>query len=177
MRRLMPQDVEVLVSRVPSGASVTPDTLAAMEANLATAAALFPLGVNFSAVGYGCTSGTAQIGASNIAARIREGVATPKITEPVSALIAACQHLKIRQIGLISPYVASVSDRLRTVLSQAGITADPVASFNQAEERTVARIAPEALYEAAAQVAPAKPLRCGVPIMHQPAHLGCGRCD
>ena len=42
LRRLLPQDVELYVSRVPSGAEVTSDSLAEMEHHLTGAAALLP---------------------------------------------------------------------------------------------------------------------------------------
>ena len=61
-RRLLPAAAKLLVSRVPSGTEVTPETLGAMEGRLTEAASLFPRGLAFDALGYGCTSAAAQIG-------------------------------------------------------------------------------------------------------------------
>jgi maleate isomerase len=153
MRRLLLPEVELLVSRVPSGTEVTPDSLHAMQEVLTEAAALLPTGANFSAVGYGCTSGTAQIGAVKIKSLIQDGIKTPHVSEPVSALIAACSALDVKKIGLLSPYIEPVSDRLRQVLAEAGITVTRLTSFNEPVEENVVRISGKSTVEAALKLA------------------------
>ena len=152
MRRMMPHDVELLVSRLPSSTEVTSDSLAQMAGVLTKSASLFPEGVKFATIGYGCTSGTAEIGVSKIAELISEGANAVEITEPVSALIAACRSLKITQIGLVSPYIAQVSETLCEVLMRAGISVTTFASFNEAEESKVVRIAPASIAKAAIEM-------------------------
>jgi maleate isomerase len=152
MRVLLPKDVEYLVSRIPSGQSVTVDSLQAMDAALTQAASLLPCGVELAAVAYGCTSGTAQIGVGRIASLVQAGVSTPVVTEPVSALIAACRTLKVTRIGLVSPYIASVSDRLRAVLGDAGIDVTRFISFDEPIEEKVVRIPPDVVMQAAVEV-------------------------
>lgn len=152
MRTLLPADVEFLVSRVPSGASVTSESLQAMEAVLTQSASMFPAGACLSGVAYGCTSGTAQIGVGRIAALIRAGVTTPEVTQPVSALIAACQELNVSRIGLVSPYIASVSDVLRNVLAVSGIRITQFTSFNEPVEEKVVRIGPQMIKDAAIEI-------------------------
>ncbi len=149
MRRLLPDYAELLVSRVPSNEEVSSDTLAAMEAHLARSAALFPRGAEFDAIGYGCTSGTAQIGAEAVAGEIRAAVSTKAVTEPLSSLVAACEHLRLRRLALLSPYVAQVSEKLRSALGQSDIDTPVFGSFDVAEEATVVRIAPQSIMEAA----------------------------
>ncbi|EPX80379.1 maleate cis-trans isomerase family protein [Salipiger mucosus] len=139
-RRLVPLETELFVTRVPSGTVVSPESLAEMEHHIAGAAALFPRSARFSAVAYGCTSGTAQIGAGEIAHLIRGATETRDVTEPLSALVAACRSLGIRRLGLLSPYVAPVSERLREVLGSHGIETPVFGSFEVAEEERVARI-------------------------------------
>lgn len=169
-RRLVPDGADLLVSRVPSGDEVTPESLAGMEAHLTAAAALFPPWARFDAVGYGCTSGTAQIGAENVARRISAGAHTAAVTEPVSALIAACRALGIRRLGLVSPYVAPVSGRLRQVLEQAGISTPAFGSFEIAEEARVVRIDAASLVRAAEGSRGDGRSRCDLSVLHQPAH-------
>lgn len=139
-RRLLPRGAELLVSRVPSGDEVTPESLAEMEAHLTGAAALFPRSARFAAVGYGCSSGTAQIGAAEVARRMAAGCVMEAVTEPVSALVAACHALGIARLALLSPYMATVSERLREVLATEGIATPIFGSFEVAEEARVARI-------------------------------------
>lgn len=152
MRILLPRNVECLVTRVPSGQSVTPDSLQSMDKALTQAASLLPVGAELAAVAYGCTSGTAQIGADRIAALVQAGIPTPTVTEPVSALIAACRALQVTRIGLVSPYIAAVSDRLRVVLADAGIFVTGFTSFDEPVEAKVVRIPPDAIKQAAIDV-------------------------
>ena len=150
MRRLLPLDgVAFYVSRVPSGLEVTGDTLAEMANSLPTAAGLFPKSVSFDAVGYGCTSGTSVIGAQKVADLVRNGCSTDHVSEPLTALIAACQSLKVSRLAFLSPYIESVSATLRDALLKAGIQCPVFGSFEEAEEAKVARIDPAAIAAAA----------------------------
>jgi maleate isomerase len=149
MRRLLPTNVDIYITRVPSDTTVTSDTLASMAAVLTSATALFPPGMAFDAIGYGCTSGTAEIGPAKIADLVRAGAQTAAVTEPVSALIAACQAQNITRIGLISPYVAEVSEKLQTALAENGITVTAFASFDEPLERNVVRIDGKSIHDAA----------------------------
>lgn len=139
-RRLMPPDISLLTSRVASEPEVTPDALATMEGALRGAASLFPAGHSFDVVGYGCTSGTAQIGAEVVAAQIGKGTQTRHVTNPLSALVAACEALGLRRIAILSPYVASVSDRLREVLAGHDIQTPTFDSFDEGNEEAVTQI-------------------------------------
>lgn len=140
-RRMLPMSgVALYVSRIASAPEVSSETLAEMEARMPEAAGLLPRPVAFDAVGYGCTSGTSVIGADRIAALVQAGCTTRAVTEPVSALLAACQHLGISRLAFLSPYVEDVSDRLRSVLYDGGISSPVFGTFNEAEETRVARI-------------------------------------
>jgi maleate isomerase len=153
LRRLLPNTVEYLVTRVPSDVLVTQETLRAMEDKLTDAARLFPRGAQVSAVAYGCTSASAVIGPNRIADLVKAGVPTPAVTQPLSALIAACQHLGVRRIGLVSPYVEAVSETLRTAMTDAGLEVVAFASFDVAEEDRVVRISGKSIEDAAIAVA------------------------
>ena len=153
-RRLLPaRGVALYVSRIPSAPEVTRETLMMMEAQMPAAAGMLPHPVRFDAVGYGCTSGTSVIGAGRVAELIGAGCATRAVTEPVSALISACQSLGVTRLALLSPYVAAVSDGLRGVLAAAGIDTPVFGSFDEAEETRVARIDEPSLIKAACALA------------------------
>jgi len=149
LRRMLPGDVPVHVTRVRSGADVTPESLAAMEGQLTGAAALLPAARRYDAVAYGCTSGTAQIGAARVAENIRAGMQAVEVTEPITALIAACRHLGLSRLAFLSPYVADVSENIRAVLRDARIDTPVFGSFNESTEAKVARISPGSTAEAA----------------------------
>mmetsp|Transcript_7280 Transcript_7280/g.12203 ORF Transcript_7280/g.12203 Transcript_7280/m.12203 type:complete len:239 (-) Transcript_7280:529-1245(-) len=140
MRRLLPTDVSFLVSRVPSGEDVSTESLRAMEGHLTGAAQLFPRGMQFDAVAYGCTSGTSQIGAGRVDQLVRAGTQTTCVTEPVSALVAACRAAGVKRLAVLSPYVASVSDHLRKVLKDQDIDTPVFGSFAEPNEAKVVSI-------------------------------------
>ncbi len=149
LRRILPDAVSMNVSRVPSGAQLNPETLGAMEMHLAQAAGLFPQGKLFDVAAYACTSATAQLGQARVAELIRAGTRAHHVTEPVSALIAACKAGNIRRLAFLSPYIESVSARLRSVLAGHGIDIPVFGSFNEESERRVALIDPPSLMSAA----------------------------
>ena len=147
-RRLVPLSADLFVTRVPSAPDVTSETLAEMKSHLTAAAALFPRATQFDVIGYGCTSGTAEIGADRIADLVHAGARAAAVTEPVSALLAACHHLRITRLAFLSPYVAEVSEKLRRTLADEGIATDRFASFNEPLEANVARIDEQSLVDA-----------------------------
>ena len=151
-RMLLPSDVELLVSRVPSSATVSLDSLCAMEDNLTASARLLPEGADLSAVGYGCTSASAAIGAARVAELIKAGVPTPHVSDPLTSLIAACRAGGIAKLGLVSPYVASVSNRLIAGLEAAGIAVTSFGSFDEPLEERVVRISRQSVRDAAVHV-------------------------
>ena len=153
IRQILPNDSSLLVSRIRSGSDVTPESLAEMEGRLSDAASLFPVGASFDALGYACTSATAQIGADKVAAQIRKGTHASHVTDPLTALVAACATLGISRLALVSPYVESVSAKLRGTLQKAGIETPAFASFDVAEEARVARIDPASVADAACEIA------------------------
>ena len=149
MRRYFTEkDVALYVSRVASAPEVSADTLAMMEEELPKAARLLPPPVDFGVVGYGCTSGTSVIGAKKVTELISTGCTTLSVTDPLTALIAACKKLNISQLGFLSPYVAEVSLTLRNALNNNGIHSLVFGSFDEAIETRVARISGGSIIDA-----------------------------
>ncbi len=156
-RRLL--DVEGIAlyhGRVPSGAEVTPETLAAMEAAIPDAVRLLPPSAKLDVVGYACTSGATIIGEAEVEAAIRSarpGVAT---SNPLTAVKAACAALDVRRIGFVTPYIAEVSAAMRGKLEAAGLAIAAFGSFEQSEEALVARITPDSVLAAILEVGAAE---------------------
>jgi maleate isomerase len=147
--RVMCGDADLFVSRVPSGQEVTAETLESMTGHIAASASLFPQTISFDAVGYGCTSGTAQIGVNKIERLVKFGMQTKTVSQPVSALVAACEHLGLKRIAFLSPYIESVSANLRQVLQDSGVETPTFGTFGEAEEFKVVRISGASVMEAA----------------------------
>ena len=152
-RRLIPDSgVSLFHSRVRSAPEVTRETLAQMEHDLPNAAAMMPAAAAFDVVGYGCTSGTSVIGPGRIAELVKEGCETKAVTEPLSALVAACAHLGIARIAFLSPYVEAVSATLRGALNDQGIATPVFGSFEEGEESKVVRIDGPSVIRAACEL-------------------------
>ena len=152
-RQTFTQDgVALYVSRVPNATDVNHETLSAMSDALPTATGLFPEALSFDVVGYGCTSGSAVIGPDQITQQVKAGCSTAHVTNPLSALVAICAHHKVSRLGLLSPYVESVSQTLRDALASEGIKTPVFGSFDEGDDSKVARISKASLYDAAMQV-------------------------
>jgi maleate isomerase len=151
-RRLFPPKwVRLHVSRVPSGAELTPDTIATMESALPAAVSLLP--APFDVVGYACTSGTTLIGATRVRELVAGATTTRAVTDPLSAALAQCRTLGLRRIGIVSPYIASVAEPIRAAFEAAGVAVPDTLSFGEEIEARVARIAPGSISEAVRDLA------------------------
>ncbi|MFC2967581.1 maleate cis-trans isomerase family protein [Acidimangrovimonas pyrenivorans] len=150
LQLLFPErDIALYTGRVPSGADVTPETLAAMAEALPAAARLLPPSISFDAVGYACTSGATVIGPERVAALISGAANAPRVTNPLTAAIAAMRALEVGRIGFISPYIEEVSAAMRARFEAAGIMIAAFDGYGIATEAVVARIDPESTKAAA----------------------------
>lgn len=135
-------------SRIASASEVTPATLRAMEAALPEAARLLPGSAGLASVGYGCTSGATVIGPDRVAAAIGACHPSAAVTDPLSALTAACRALGVRRLGMLTPYLPEVTRALRAALAERGVEVVALASFEERHEARVARIPPGRVREA-----------------------------
>jgi hypothetical protein len=74
------------------------------------------------------------------------------VTDPFTAVKAACTHLGIRRLGFVTPYIPSVSAAIREALEAEGIEIVAFGSFEQSEEHLIARISPDSVREALLRV-------------------------
>lgn len=146
-------DIALFTSRIASGAEVSTESLAAMEAHLPSAARLLPDTINFDVVAYACTSAASVIGSAAVAKLILSACTAAHVIDPVSALVARCRAQGISRLALLSPYTADVNASLRDALSEQGIDTPVFASFNEPVETRVARIDPQASLAAALDLA------------------------
>jgi len=92
------------------------------------------------------------LGEQEITALVGEAHPGVPVTNPLSALKAACRSLGITRLGLVSPYVAEVSDLLRKALGDAGIAVTAFGSFGEKRERMVAQISPLSVIDAMKEI-------------------------
>ncbi len=144
-------DIAIYHSRIVMPSDVNPATLASMEAELPRSAALLPE-IDFDVIGYCCTSGATVIGSEGVAASIRGVHPEAKVTDPIAAVVAACRELDICRLGFVTPYVADVSAAMRALLESKGIRIAGFDSFEQGDDRVVARITPASVMQAVKSV-------------------------
>lgn len=148
-RHLLTGDgIALYVSRIAMVPEVRPDTLAQMEKELPTAAGLLPPALDFDAIGFGCTSASSVIGSDRVAEIVATTCLGAKVTDPLAALIAAGHALGARRLGFVTPYVADVSALMRDKLERAGFEIVSFGSFEEGNDRVVARIAPTSIVAA-----------------------------
>lgn len=153
MRSFLPEaDVALYHSRIAMPPDVTTETLAGMADALPKAVAMLPE-CRLNVIGYGCTSGATVIGPDNVRNRVRDVHPESEVTEPISATITACRALGVRRLGFVTPYVESVSAAMRALLVKNGLEITAFASFEEGDDRVVARIAPESILAAIEGVA------------------------
>lgn len=140
-------------SRIPMVSDITPETLGGMEDDIPASTRLLPPSLDFDVIGYGCTSGATVIGPDNVARAVRRVYPNARVTDPLTALIAAARALGVRRLGFITPYVPDVSAQMRQALGQAGFEITAFGSFEEGDDRVVARITELAIVDAAVRVA------------------------
>ena len=140
-------------SRIPMVSEITPETLARMEADLPAAARLLPRAAGFDVIGYGCTSGASVIGSERVAAAVNRVLPGVRVTDPLAAIIAALGHLGARRLGFLTPYRPEVSQVMRDRLAAAGFVIGVFGSFEEGDDRVVARITEGAIEAGALRLA------------------------
>lgn len=140
------------VSRIPSGAEVTTDSLTAMAAELKMAAGLLPKARRLGVVGYGCTSASSVIGSDEVEDLVRAGCDTAEVTNPLRAAVAYARELGVSRLALLSPYIEEVNTPLRAAFAREGVDMPVFGSFGVAEEAKVARISRESVVDAATRL-------------------------
>jgi len=139
--------VSLYHSRIQMAAEINPETLASMLAGIPGSTSLLP-DIDFDVIGYACTSGATVIGPENVARAVQSARPSAKVTDPVSATIAALRHLGAKRIGFVTPYVAEVSAAMRGLLEREGFEIAGFASFEEGDDRVVSRIAPASITQA-----------------------------
>lgn len=147
-------------SRIPSAPELTAETIMEMKAELPRAAALLPVTRQLDAVGYGCTSGATVIGQAEVARAVREHHPCSQVTDPMTAVVTALRTLECHRIAFLTPYVAHVSEAMRTLLEREGFEITAYASYEQSNEATVARITEASVLDAITEVGSAKEADC-----------------
>ncbi len=144
--------VALYVARIPNAMDVTPETLRQMALDLTSTAELLPASFGFDVIGYACTSGATMIGELSVGSLVRDAHRDAQNTNPITASKAAFAALGIKRIALVTPYAPDVTLEMQANLRADGIDTIAVATFNQSDDFTVARISPDSIFEAVLKI-------------------------
>lgn len=145
------RDVGVHHSRIFSDSDVTPENLVSMQERMAASASLLP--GRLDAVGYGCTSASALMGPELVEAQVQLAHAGVPVTNPISAVVAGLRALDVSRIAMVTPYAAEVAAPMCAFLEMRGIEVAHAVSFNEADDRRVARITESSTHAAVLEAA------------------------
>jgi maleate isomerase len=144
--------VAVYESRILNDASITQETLRAMEARLANAAGLILPGLPLDVIAYGCTSASMVIGEQRVFEKIREARGEVACTTPITAALAGLDKLEARRIALLTPYRADINRFMQGYIEARGIEVPVMGSFNEEDDRRAARIDVPSIHRAALEL-------------------------
>ena len=148
LRHWLPDNMRIFHTRIPNAANVTPDTLSAMANDLPNVVSLLPLENAFDVIVYGCTSASTVIGEERVAELIRQVIPDVAVTNPLTAVKAQLDDLGAKRIGLLTPYIPSVSLALQEKLQDHGMAVTAAASFHEENDHQVCRISAESISRA-----------------------------
>ncbi len=140
--------VALYAARIHNDVNITPETLAQMEQLLVPTTKLLPFMVDMSVVAFACTSGALVIGEEKVAEHIRTVRPKAKVTDPVTASIAALKATGVKRVALLTPYIRTINVRMRDAFIARGLEIPVMGSFNEADDDIVARITPKSLLDA-----------------------------
>jgi maleate isomerase len=149
-------EIALYHSRIPMQQAVTVDGLKAMEAALPDAFGLLPNTAPLNAAGFACTSAATLIGRARVAEIARAHHGEARITDPISAAIAAFSALGVGRIGLVTPYLIEICQAMIHLFEENGIAVTGFGSFERSLDFEVARITPQSILDAALEIGSAQ---------------------
>jgi maleate isomerase len=154
-RILCPAGIGVYVNRIPFANPVVPETLMAMEGDLASGAALILPGEDLDAIIYGCTSASVCIGDATVQAQVAKGKPGCPVVTPISGTLAGLRAMGARRISVLTPYTVETSRPMAAMFEGEGIVIDRFTCLNMTDDRDMARIAQDDLVDLATSAAAA----------------------
>ena len=150
-RTILDQSISINHSRIYCDNIVSNENLELMEKELPAASALLP-DIQYDSIGYACTSGATVIGSDKIESLINKKHKTAFVTDPIRAVKKAMSTLGCRKINFVSPYQESVTKSLRDHLQANNFIIQNQISFNESNDKNVARISDKDSLEAILEV-------------------------
>ena len=150
---MKPPGVGVHFTRVPMPREVGVATLAAMERDLAGAAAsMMPGRDDLDVISYSCTSGTFVIGEEQVIAELRRLNPRPRATTMLSACVAALEALGARRIVLGTAYTPDLTALEVEFLASKGFDVVRAEGLSLKSDEEMNRVTPDWLARFASEI-------------------------
>lgn len=153
VRAWLPEDITLYHTRISNEDSITNETLLQMREQIPSVCALFPKHAPINIVAYCCTSGATMIGESVVEQGVQQVFPNAKVTNPLTAVKARLNNLNAKNIGLLTPYIPSVTQAMWMHLSEHGFNIVSAASFYEENDFNVCRISSDSIELAVEHVA------------------------
>ncbi|MGD2126801.1 MAG: hypothetical protein PVG99_12025 [Desulfobacteraceae bacterium] len=144
---LSPPGVGVHFTRVPIPNKITVETLAAVETELARAAALLLPDGDLDVVCYACTSGSIVLGEQRVLAELSRGAPNARPTTLITGVIRALRALEARRIVVATPYLDEINVLEQRYLQERGFEVLDIRGMNIVKDTDIVRITPEFIME------------------------------
>lgn len=151
LRQLFPQNVASFTSRVRNYNPLTIENLRRMEPGIQEVADTILPGTTLDLVIYACTSGTIAIGEQRITDLIQAHHPDAKVTNPVTAALAAFERLNIKRVSIVTPYTQAVNQDVAAFFSTVGIEVLNIVGFDFEDDTAMTFISPNDIAHAAIQ--------------------------
>lgn len=152
--RALPSEVAFYTSHVHVTYPMIPENLRKMGPQLQEAVQTLLPEHHLDVVAYGCTSASIAIGYENVRNEVQKVRPEVPVVTPSEAAIRGLQRLNVRRIHLITPYLDSVNQMLRTYFEEQGIDVVRIDSFCYDKDFDTVGIPTAALVEAAISLNP-----------------------
>ncbi|MEM6649610.1 MAG: hypothetical protein AAF603_05105, partial [Pseudomonadota bacterium] len=98
---------------------------------------------------YVCTSGTIAIGPEKISASVKEHLPNAALTSPMIGALAAFKALDIKATSFLTPYPDEINMIMANCIEDHGVEVVDKGSFHLDDDRDIAKVTPEAIFQAA----------------------------
>ncbi len=149
--RMLPDEVAFYTGRVKLTNPCTVENLRKMGPQLADATRLILNDVPLDVITYSCTSGSVAIGPDEVTRLIQSVRPGVTVVTPVTAAVNALKKLDIDRITMVTPYIDSVNQEMRSYFESQGVEVLNLYGFGLENDKDMARLSPDTIRRAAVE--------------------------
>jgi maleate isomerase len=147
----MPEAV-VLVNRIIFAGEINQKTLMGLGEDLERCVSEILPDQDLDVVIFGCSSGTVAIGEAEVARKIANFKSQARVTNPMTAAIAAMRALKASSISILTPYPTNVTETIRDFYEEKGISVLSLGTFGTSHDYEIPCISRESIIRGARSI-------------------------